>query len=117
MRNVPEISITRVNLGSTRFNLHAMRCSIVQAIFARDKIPFTPGRYDSQLWGERLKGVLEAHLIIAFASAAVCERGGPFGECDFHLMPGNDWPGDGCAKQVLMLIDGSGPERRPHIVR
>ena len=43
---------------------------IIQAVFPRLKVPFTPGRDDLQFWRMRLKRMFENNGIAAFTSPA-----------------------------------------------
>ena len=82
---------------------------VVNAVLARFQVPLAPRGNDFQLRRQRLEGVLEAHLIVALAGAAVGQRCRRLPAAPLHLVLGDDRPRQRRAKQILVLIDGARP--------
>jgi hypothetical protein len=55
---------------------------------------------------EGVEGELEADLVVAFACAAVGDGEAVLLLCNCYLGAGDDWAGEGGAKEVDVLVDG-----------
>ena len=82
-----------------------MSLGVVKAILAGLQRPFAPGSDHLQLRGERLVGVLEANLVIAFTGAAMSDGFCAFFEGDLDLVFGNHRTGNRRAEQILVFVD------------
>src|SRR5579872_3324273 len=91
MAHVPEVAIAAVDFRTARFHWNAVLLSVVEAVFSRLQRPFAPGRNYLEFRCECLVSELEAHLIIAFASAPMGNSSGTFAKRDFNLMFRYDW--------------------------
>jgi hypothetical protein len=116
MTEMPEVGIPRIDLLLRRGNRNALRGRVVDGILAAADIPLTPRRDDGQFGRERGKRHLEAHLVVALAGAAVCERVGPDAVGHFDLTLGDEWTRHGGAEEVFPIVDGTGTERRENEV-
>ena len=83
--------------------------------FARDDIPFAPRSDDLQFRRERFGGQFEAHLIVAFASAAVRDgiRAEFFGE--LHLALREKRARERSAEQIFVFVHRAGAQRGPDV--
>src|SRR5437868_8220249 len=71
---VPEITVTAVNLHAACGYRNPMLLRVIEAVFARLQLPFAPRRDDLQAGRERLVSQFEAHLVVSFSGAPVCNR-------------------------------------------
>ena len=94
-----------------------MRLRISDGFFARDDIPFAPRRNNFQFGTERFRGEFEAHLVVTFSGAAMGERVRANCLCELHLPLGENGARKRRAQQIFMLVDRSGAQRRPDILR
>ena len=78
--------------------------------------PFAPGRDDPQARRDGFVGQLEAHLVVALARAAVREAVRAELERELRLPLRQHRPRHRSAQQILVLIDGSGAQRRPDVL-
>ena len=92
MAHVPQIAVAGMDLLPACRHRNTVRLCVVQAVLAALQRPLTPRRDHLQLRRQRLVGMLEAHLVIALAGAAVCDRSSAFGQRDLHLMLCDDGP-------------------------
>ncbi len=112
--DVPEVLVTRIELGlidPVQRNVALPRIS--EELLARAVLPFTPGGDDGQLRRERLKGQLEADLIVPLPRAAVGERVRTDLPRDRNHAATDDRPGHRGAQQVLPTVHRPGPKRGP----
>ncbi len=114
--DVQQVAVAAVDLLAALRHRNAMRLGILQAIFARLQRPLAPRHDDLQLRSQRLVGVLEAHLVVALAGAAVRDGGGAFLQRALHLVLGDDRPRQRGAQQVLVLVHRARLDRREDVV-
>src|ERR1700682_3776545 len=74
LRNVPDVTIARINLVPCRGNRNFMSFRVGDRVLAAPDIPFTPGGYDGQIGSERSVSELESDLVVALSGATVSER-------------------------------------------
>ena len=116
MAQVPEVAVAAVNLLPAGGDGDAALLGVIQTVFAGFQRPFAPGGNDFQFGRKRLKGMLEAHLIIALAGTAVGNSRGAFLKRYFHLILGDYRTRQRRSQQILVLIYSSGPQRRENII-
>src|SRR6266850_1573376 len=110
------ISTRSLRSGADGGDRNSVPLGIVQAILARLQLPLSPGRNDLQLRRQRLVSVLEAHLIVSLAGAAVGHSGCAFVECNLDLMFRDHGSGQRSPQQVLVFIHCSCGECGKHVV-
>ena len=76
--DVQQVAVAAVDLLAALRHRNAVRLGIFEAVFARLQRPLAPRHNDLQLRSQRLVGVLEAHLVVALAGAAVRDGGRAF---------------------------------------
>ena len=116
VRDVPDVAVAAVDLGGRSGDRHVVCARVFDGVFARNDVPFAPRRDHRQLRRQRLVGELEAHLVVALAGAAVGQRVAAGGQRHFHLLLGQQRPCDGCAQQVLVLVDAAGAHQLPEVL-
>ena len=116
VRDVPDIAVAAVDLGGRCRDRHVVLAGVLDGVLARNDVPFAPWRDHRQLRRQRLVGQLEADLIVALAGAAVRQGVAAGGERDFHLLLGQQRPGDRGAEQILVLVDAAGAHQLPEIL-
>ena len=75
--------------------------------------PFAHRGDHLELWRQRRRGDVEAHLVVAFACAAMGDRSRPLTAGDLHQHGRDQRPAEGRRQRVLLLVHGSGLQRRP----
>ena len=116
VRDVPDIAVAAVDFRGGLRDRHVVFRRVLDAVFARDQIPFAPRGDHGQLGRQSLIGQLEADLIVALAGAAVRERVASGGKRGFHLAFGEQRPRDRRPEQILVLIDAARADQLPQIV-
>ena len=116
MAHVQQIAVAAVDLLAALGHGNSMLLGVVEAVFARLQVPLAPGHDDLQLRRQRLVGVLEAHLIVALAGAAVGDSCRSFAQCNFDLILRDDRAGERGPQQILVLVDRAGLDRREDVV-
>ncbi len=91
---------------------NAVCLGIGHQFFARQQVPFAPGRDHLDVRHQRIGAQLEAHLVVALAGGAVRDGlgAGCFG--DLHQPLGDERAGNRGAEQVFAFIDGVAAEHR-----
>ena len=69
--------------------------------------------YDFEVRREGGCGHVEAHLVVSFAGAAMCNCGRAFAACDLDHHRRDQWPSERGRKWVFLLVYGSCLKRRP----
>ncbi len=81
---------------------------VTDGVLAALDFPLAPGGDDLELGVQGHNGELEAHLVVAFAGAAVRYRLRALGLGGFDEFLGDQGPGHGGAEQVIALVDRAG---------
>src|SRR5882762_9348038 len=113
MRNVPDVTIARVNLVACRGNRNLMSLRVGDRVFAAPDMPFTPRGYDRQIGSECSVSELEADLIVTLSSATMGERIRSHLTSDLNLPARNEGTAHRGAEEVLSTINCSGSEGGP----
>ncbi len=117
VRDVPDVAVAAVDLFGGCGDGHVVDAGVFDGVLARNDVPFAPRRDHRELRRQRLVGQLEADLVVALARAAVRQRVAAGGQRHFHLLLGQQRPGDGSAQQVLVLVDAAGAHQLPEVLR
>ena len=78
MADVQQVAVAAMDLLAALRHGDAMRLGVLQAVFTRLQRPLAPRHDDLQLRSKCLVGVLEAHLVVALAGAAMRDGGRAF---------------------------------------
>ena len=113
---VPDVAVAAVNVLLRLLDGHVVRLRVGDGVFPRMDRPFAPGRDDPQARRDGFVGQLEAHLVVALARAAVREAVRAELERELRLPLRQHRPRHRSAQQILVLIDGSGAQRRPDVL-
>ena len=107
----------RRTVSLLHLNRNALLRRISQQLLTRSQIPDAPRGDHGDI---RLQGVssqFKAHLIVALAGSAVSHSVCPTLGGDLHQTLGDERAGDGCAQQILALIQRIGSEHRKDEIR
>src|SRR5262245_25070014 len=85
MTNVPEIAIFAIDLLLGCGNRNSVLFSVVNRIFTRLDVPFSPGCNHFEVRGQGFVGQFEAYLIVPFPRTAVSNSISALAEGNFHL--------------------------------
>ncbi len=89
---------------------------VADGIFPGTDFPLPPGRDDFQPGVQGHVGEFEADLVVAFARGTVGHRVRAFLPGDFHLVLGNEGPGNGRAQHVLALVHRAGAQQAEEVL-
>ncbi len=112
--DVPEVAVLAVDLGFGDGHGHAVGLGVVDGALAVPQLEarVLPRGDDLQVGGQGHVGQLEADLVVALAGGPVADRVGPGLAGRLDLLGGDQRPGDARAQQVVLLVDGVGPQHR-----
>ena len=116
VRDVQQVAIAAVDLLAALRHGNSVRLGVVEAILARLQRPLAPRHDDLQLRRQRLVGVLEAHLVVALAGAAMSHRRCALAQRHFHLVLRDDRTRQRRAEQILVLVHRARLDRREDVV-
>ena len=116
MAHMQQIAVAAMDLLAALSHRNAMLLGVVEAVFSRLQRPLAPGHDDLQLGRQGLIGVLEAHLIVALAGAAVSHGGRTFAQSHFDLVLGDDRTRQRSSQQILVLVNRARLNGRKDVV-
>ena len=116
MTDVQKIAIAAVNLRAALRHGNSVLLGVVEAVLARLQGPLAPWHDDLELRSERLVRVLEAHLVVALAGAAVRHSRSALVQRDLHLILRDDRPRQRGPEQILVLVHRARLHRRKDVV-
>ena len=112
-RASPQVLVRRVGRPHRGGHLDSMLRRVLDLVVAVHA-PFTDGCDDLEVRRERCGRDVEPHLVVALARAAVRDRGRTLAPGDLDHHGGDQRAAQRGRERVLLLIDGSRLQRRPH---
>src|SRR5439155_6396844 len=100
----PQVLIDRIGTGMGHLNRNAMLGSIGYLMVACHA-PLAHRRNDFQVRGEGVERDIEAHLVVAFAGAAMCYSYSSFCSCYLNQEACDQWACQGGCTRILPLVD------------
>ena len=112
MAQVKQVAVTAVNRLERARHRDVELLGIGERILTRADVPLAPGRDRLELGVQRHHRHFKAHLIVAFAGAAVRDGVRAFHLGDLHQMLGDQRARKRRAEQILALVNRPGLHRR-----
>ena len=116
MAQVPDVAVAAVDIFLALLDGNIVLLRVDDGVFARINVPLAPGGDDGDVRSDGFVCQFEAHLVVAFAGAAVGEAIRAKFQGDFGLALGNDRTRHRRTKQVSVFVDGARAQRRPDVM-